>query len=130
MRSPRLRIRIIIRTTMTAIAVAACIAGTAIAISIKPHTPARELAGLAACYGIPMVLILGRGVPLKRVVKFSGRIILWGSPIAVLFGLLCGAMSGLVGLVGGGGPMMLIVVWGALLAAATLHEELEILSPL
>jgi hypothetical protein len=103
---------------MIAVVLVACMLGAAVAFASEPSTAASVLSGWAALYGIPSALIFGRNVPFGRALKTSGRLILLGSPIACLFGLLSFAMSGYVGLVGGFALMMLMIGWGALLAAA------------
>ncbi|SIO56791.1 hypothetical protein SAMN05444166_5295 [Singulisphaera sp. GP187] len=101
-----------------AVVLVACVLGAAAAFAREPVSARSVLAGWAALYGIPSAVIFGRSVPFRRVVRVAGRIILWGSPVACLTGLLSFAMSGYVGLVGGFCLMMLVIGWGALFAAA------------
>jgi hypothetical protein len=103
---------------MTIVAVLACSIGAAAAFSVRPNTAANVLTGWGALYGVPALLILARGVPLGRAVKIAGSIILFGLPVAGLYGLLSFAMSGYVGLIGGFTLAALMIGWGALLTAA------------
>jgi hypothetical protein len=103
---------------MIAVVVVACALGATVAFAARPPTAEGVLTGWAALYGIPSVLIVGRGIPLKRVVMDWGKIIFQPLPIAYLIGLLFFIMSGNVGPAAVFGLIMLVVGWGALLAAA------------
>ena len=112
------RMRFPIWRLMTLVAIVACSTAAAIAFSAEPNTAGSVLTGWAALYGVPAFLILARGVPLGRAVEIAGRIIAFGLPVAGLCGLLCFAMSGYVGLVGGFTLAALMIGWGAIFTAA------------
>ncbi len=117
------RVRFPIWRLMTVVAMVACSTAAAIAFSVEPNTAASVLTGWGALYGVPAMLILARGVPLGRAVKIAGRVIVFGLPVAGLYGLLCFAVSGYVGLVGGFTLAALMVGWGAILTAALSPEK-------
>ena len=58
-----------------------------------------------------------------RAAKIVGRIVAYGLPVAGLYGMLCFAMSGYVGLFGGFILAALIIGWVALLTAALTGEK-------
>jgi len=126
MRLPRARF--MIRWLMAVVAIVACSTAAAIAFSIKPITAGNVLAAWAALYGIPAILILARGVPLGKAVKIVRRIVLFGLPIAGLYGLLGFATNGRIGLIGGFTAAALLIGWGALLAAG-LSGDKKAVSP-
>ncbi len=123
MRLPRLRFPI--WRLMAFVAMVACAIGAATAFSVEPNTASNVLTGWGAAYGVPAMLILARGVPLGRAAKIAGRIMLFGLPVAALFGLLGFAMSGYVGLMGGFMLAALMIGWGALLTAGLSGDKDE-----
>jgi hypothetical protein len=94
-----LRVRFTFPLLLVATSIAACALGAALAFAVDPPTARSGLTGWAALYAIPSVLILGRNVSLRRVIRVAGGIALLGSPVACLYGLLSFAMGGYVGLV-------------------------------
>jgi hypothetical protein len=121
MRLPRVQYSI--WRLMAVVGIAACSTGAVRAFSAEPNTAANVLTGWAALYGIPAMLILARGIPLARAARIVGRIVAYGLPVAVLYGMLCFAMSGYVGLFGGFMLAALVIGWGALLTAALTGER-------
>jgi hypothetical protein len=111
------RVRFPISRLLAVVAAVACAIGAALAFSVEPNTAGNVLAGWGALYGVPVMLILVRGIPLRRAAKIAGTIILFGLPGAGLFGLLGFAVSGYVGLIGGFMLAALMIGWGALLTA-------------
>ena len=104
---------------MAIVAVVACLIGAVLAFSDEPNSAGNVLTGWGALYGVPIILILARGIPLDRAAKIVGRIVAFGLPVAGLYGLLGFAMSGYVGLLGGFMLAALMIGWGALTAALT-----------
>jgi hypothetical protein len=92
--------------------------GAAAAFGVEPVSAGNVITGWAALYGIPALLIFARGVPLGRAFKITGLILLFGLPGAGFYALLCFAMSGYIGLVGGFTLAALMIGWVAVLAAA------------
>ena len=85
----------------------------------RPVSARSVLAGWAACYLIPIALIAVRGVPLGKVVRISGTILLCGLPVAGLLALAGFAVSGEVGLIGVFGASILSLGWGSLYASSS-----------
>jgi hypothetical protein len=108
---------------MAVVAIVACSAGAVLAFSAESNTAGNVLTGWVALYGVPAMLILARGIPLASAAKIVGRIFAYGLPVAGLYGMLCFAMSGYVGLFGGLMLAALIIGWGALLTAALTGEK-------
>jgi hypothetical protein len=117
------RVRFPIWRLMAVVAIVACPFGAAAAFSVEPNTAGNVLAGWAALYGVPAMLILARGIPLARAAKIVGRVVALGLPVAGLYGMLCFAMSGYVGLLGRFILAALVIGWVALLIAALTGEK-------
>src|SRR4051812_32012149 len=66
----------------------------------RPVSAASVLTGWAACYCIPVTLIVGNRVPLRKLIRVSGKLILCGLPFTGMYALLGFAVSSEVGLVG------------------------------
>jgi hypothetical protein len=111
------RLRFPIWRLMAVVAAVACAIGAARAFSVVPNTALSVLTGWGALYGVPVMLILARGIPLGRAAKTAGRIFLFSLPGAGLSGLLGFAVSGYVGLIGGFTLAAIIIGWGAILTA-------------
>jgi hypothetical protein len=92
----------------------------------KPNTASTVLIGWATFYGAPVMLILARGVPLRRAMKIAGKIFVCGLPVAGAYGLLSLLMSGLLGLAGGFTLAALLIGWIALLGVALFYGQLGI----
>ena len=107
---------------MAVIAIVACAIGAGIAFSSDPISATSVITGWAALYGIPALVIVARRVPPGKVVKIAGRTAVVGVPVAGLFGLLCFAMSGYVGLIGGFTLAALVIGWWTLLAIGVFGE--------
>jgi hypothetical protein len=116
------RVRFPLRRLMVVIAIVACAIGAGVAFSSDPSAATNVITGWAALCGVPALVIVARGVPLAKVVKMPGRIVLFGLPVAGLFGLLGFAMSRYVGLVGGFWLAALVIGWVALLAVGLFCE--------
>ena len=58
------RVRCRLRGLTIAVAIVACVMGSAFAFSVEPKTAENVLTGWAARYGIPIILIPGWRVPL------------------------------------------------------------------
>ena len=99
-------------TAVVATVVVAVIAWT------RPVSAASVLTGWAACYCIPVALIVWRRVRLREVIRVAGSLAICGLPLAGLYALLGFVAGGEVGLVGGFLLAMLMGGWGALFAAA------------
>jgi hypothetical protein len=107
---------------MVVVALVACAIGAGVAFSSDHNTATNVLTGWAALYGVPVLVIVARGVPAGKVVKIAGRIVVFGVPVAGLFGLLCFAMSGYVGLIGGFTLAALVIGWVAFLGVGLFCE--------
>jgi hypothetical protein len=116
MRPPRVQFPI--WRLMAVVGIVACSAGAVLAFSAEPNTAANVITGWVALYRAPAMLILARSIPLDRAAKNVGRIVAYGLPVAGVYGMLCFAMSGYVGLFGGFMLAALIIGWLALLTAA------------
>ena len=103
---------------MNAVAIAACVMGIVVALSNGSNTVGGVVTGLACFYGIPILLIVGRKVPLRNVVDVASRGTLVGLPFVLGYGLLGSFMSGFVAFIGCSAMMMALVVWAALIAAS------------
>jgi hypothetical protein len=103
---------------MAVIGMVACSAAAVLALSAEPNTTANVLTGWGALYAVPAMLILARGVPLARAAKIVGRTVMYGLPVAGLYGMLCFAISGYIGLFGGFMLAALIIGLVALFTAA------------
>jgi hypothetical protein len=108
---------------MTVVAIVACSIGAAVAFSGKPNSAGNVLAGWAALYGVPALLIVARGISPSQAIRLVGRTARFGLPVAAFVGLLSFAMSGYVGLIGGSMLVTLVIGWGALLAAALSRDK-------
>ncbi len=109
------RIRFSLWRLMVVIAIVGCAIGAGVAFSSDPSTATNMITGWAALYGVPVLVIVARGVPAGKVVKIVGKVGLIGVPLAGLFGLLCFGMSGYVGLIGGFTLAALVIGWWTLL---------------
>ena len=121
MRQPRVRFPI--WRWMAIVAMVACSAGAVLALSAESHTAGHIFTGWGALYGAPAMLILARGISLATAAKIVGRTVAYGLPLAGLYGMICFAMSGYVGLFGGFMLAALIIGWVALLTAALTGEK-------
>ena len=115
---PYPRVQFQLRSLLAAVAVVACALGVVAAFESDPATPGSIFAGMAALYGIPSAIILGRGVPLRRALGIWGKLTLLALPVACMIGLPALAMSGLVGLVGQTLALLLMFSLAALMTAA------------
>jgi hypothetical protein len=108
---------------MNVVAVVVCSFGAAVVFTVRPNTARNALVRWAARYGIPVLLILARGVPPSKAVNVAGRFVLLILPGAGFFGLISLAMSGYIGLIGGSMLAVLMIGWGALLAATLTGDK-------
>jgi hypothetical protein len=115
---PRFRIR----TLMIAAAVVAVAAAMALSVQ-APATAQSALGVWAALYVVPVLVIVRRRVPFRRVARVSGRIMALGTLMAAGFAVLSFAMSGYVGLVGGFFLGLLSMGWLALFMAGLSTED-------
>lgn len=115
---PYPRVQFQLRSLLAAVAVVGCALGVVAAFECDPATPESILAGLAALYGIPWAIILGREVPLRRALGIWGKLTLLALPVACMISLPALAMSGLMGLVAQTIALMIMFGMAALMTAA------------
>ena len=84
----------------------------------RPVSAASVLTGWAACYCFPVAIIVGKRVPLRKLMRVSVKLILCVLPFTGMYALLGFAVSGEVGLAGAFGASLLCLGWGSLFAAA------------
>jgi uncharacterized membrane protein YfcA len=107
---------------MVAVATVGCATGAAVAFSADADG-GRVLVGWASLYGALATLALARGIPPGMAARRAGEIVRRGLPFVAIFGLISGAMSGEVGLIGGSAAAALLTGLVALAATALMSHE-------
>jgi hypothetical protein len=108
------RVRVELWRLMALVAIVACVIGAVLAFWRKPVSATNVITGCVALYGVPVLVIVVRGIPPGRLAKIVWTVAKFGVPVAGLFGLLCFLMSGYVGLIGGFAIAVLMGGWWTL----------------
>jgi hypothetical protein len=111
-------LRYIVRSLMMAVATVALVVVGLMAFDFENNGAMGVLVGWISWYCIPVVLIICQRLPPKKIIQLWGTILCCGLPLALLFGLFCSAMSGLVGLIGGFVLALLAIGWLSLFGTA------------